>query len=260
MRAYAEFLSKSFSRNMAYRSDVWLRVVGNIVTIWVQVAIWRALIGAGTTEVSVEEMITYSIVTTTIMILEMSGVLSQVDSSLKSGQIAVYLLKPVRFPLYLFFEELGSVGFRFLFTLIPTALIAGLWFGLQFPQPHLLVPFGVALFLSIILSFAFGYMVSLLAFWVMTTFSLRWIYWGLRTLFSGAFLPLWFFSGSWETIAHMLPFQYLGYVPAAIYLGKIDAGEIVTILAIGVLWAVLIYGCLAMIWRFTIRKLIIQGG
>lgn len=261
MRAYVEYGIKSFSKNLAYRSEVWLRILGNVVTILIQVSIWRAMLGSRSdTGVSISEMITYTIVTTTISILEMSNVLSVVDDGLRSGNIAMQLLKPMRYPAYLFCEEWGNVMYRLTFTLIPTFLIAWFFFGFHFPAAASLLPFFMAILISIAMSFAFGYLISLLAFWFMTTFSLRWIYWGMRTLFSGAFLPLWFFSGTWETVAHALPFQYLGFVPAAIYLGKMTGGEMYAAIGIGLLWIALLYMLLEVLWKQAVRRLIIQGG
>jgi hypothetical protein len=83
MSVYVRFGLKSFSNQLAYRSEVWLRLLGNLVTIFIQLAIWKAVIGNGQVAgITLEQMIAYSILNTlTFSLLLNSGVTGKVEGN-----------------------------------------------------------------------------------------------------------------------------------------------------------------------------------
>lgn len=195
MRTYVRFTAKAFSKQLAYRSEVWLRLLGNFVTILIQSEIWRAVIGNERVEgVTLEQMITYSIINTLLLALLLHSISGRVDESLKSGSIASELIKPISYPLFLLFDGLGNTIYQLVFTVAPTFVIALLIFGMMPPASLIhFFAFLLALLLAMLISFLLGYLISLLAFWFMNHFALSWMLGGFITIFSGAFLPIWFF-------------------------------------------------------------------
>ena len=59
--------------------------------------------------------------------------LGRKSDALKTGDVAIWLLKPVHYPLYLLAIEAGASAYTFLLAVVPTivivALIAGLTIG-----------------------------------------------------------------------------------------------------------------------------------
>ncbi len=79
-------------------------------------------------------------------------------------------------------------------------------------------------------------------------------------IFSGSFLPLWFFPDSWAAVASALPFQFLGFIPAAIYMGYIPASELVPTLLAGLAWIGGLIIVVQWLWWRAVRRLVVQGG
>jgi ABC-2 type transport system permease protein len=262
LKTYAMFGVKAFINQLSYRSEVWLRLLGNFVTILIQTEIWKAVIGSGKVDgITVEQMITYSIINTLLYALLINGVSGKVDGSLKSGSIAMDLSKPISYPLYLLSDGLGGSLYQLIFTVIPSLLIAYLFFGILPPASGIhLAGFIISMFMALLISFLLGYLISLISFWLMNHFALNWMMGGLITIFSGSFLPLWFFPSSWQAVAKVLPFQYLGYVPAAVYLGTIPNTEIVGVISRGIIWIALLFVIVYWLWSRAIRRLVVQGG
>jgi ABC-2 type transport system permease protein len=262
MMAYLSVSLKSFSRNMAYRSEVWFRILGNVVLVCIQVSIWKALIGTSSVSgLKFQDMVTYSIINTAIHSMLMTGVFRTVDQKLSSGNISTDLLKPIRYPFLLFFEQLGNTLFQLIFTVVPTVAITMLFFEFApLSSREYFIPFCLTLVISIAISFALGYLIALIAFWFLTTFALEWMLYALITVFSGSFVPLWFFSPGWKVVANLLPFQYLGFIPAAMYMGKIPLEEVNWIVFKGLIWVVLLLLVTSLLWWRAMRRLIIQGG
>lgn len=262
MRAYWEFAARAFSRNLAYRVNVWLRVVGSLAAIVIQVEIWRALLAHGVVAgVDLPQMVTYSLLSTCAGIVLPVGMFRTVDERLRTGNIAIDLVKPLSYPLYLAAESLGTVGFSALFVALPTLVVAALFFGLRAPASPLdLLGFAVALLLGLAVGFALGYLIALLAFWFLTTMHFEWSLGAFMKVFSGAFLPLWFFPPWLAALGNGLPFRYMNFVPVAIYLGKVPAGAVGGMLLLGLLWVAVLLGLAAWIWSRSVRRLVVHGG
>ena len=262
MRTYVAFFVKSFKKNFAYRSQVWLLIAGNCISIAIRIAIWKALLGSGAVAgISLQDMVIYTILNTVVASILMDGLIRDANKQLNTGNIALDLLKPLHYPLYLFTDQLGKSAFRLIFAVLPTLLFAGLLFGFTAPaSPGYGVAFLVALLMALLISFALSYLIALLSFWFLTTMHFEWAFIGLMTVFSGSYLPIWFFPPGWLEVAQALPFQFLGYVPAALYMGKISVESAWITLSIGIAWIVGLLSITGWLWSTSIKRLVVQGG
>jgi ABC-2 type transport system permease protein len=99
LKTYIMIAVKSFSSQLSHRFKVWIRLLGNFVAILIQTEIWKAVIGNGKVDgISVEQMITYSIINTVTFALLLNSMSNKVDRSLKTGSIASELIKPLYYP------------------------------------------------------------------------------------------------------------------------------------------------------------------
>jgi ABC-2 type transport system permease protein len=262
MRAYWHYLVKSFKKNAAYRSAAWIHVAASMVSISIQASIWTALIGSGSADgITRDQMVTYAILNSAMYAALFTGLYSDVDARLRSGDIGIDLLRPVRYPLVLLADQLGRAAYRLIFMVIPTVALAALAFGFS-PPASVTSALGYVLVLplTIVISYAIGYLIALLAFWYLTTFHFSWAIGALVTVFSGSVLPLWFFPGRWELVARALPFQFLGFVPAATWMGELAGADLVLTWLLGAAWAVTMLGLTTWLWTRAITRLVVQGG
>src|SRR5690606_39790490 len=106
MSAYTAFTRSSFLSELAYRNEVWANIFGKLVQVFARVAIWLAIyagVGATTVDgISVQQMVTYALLGGAVMgAMRPERVINEIGRSLKTGDIAVWLLKPLSYPLYL---------------------------------------------------------------------------------------------------------------------------------------------------------------
>lgn len=262
VRTFWEFAKRVVARNMAYRANVPITVLRNILRIFVQVAIWSALLRQGAMQgITVSDMLTYVVLSNCLSMIMVDGVAYMVDDRLRTGSIAMDLLKPVSYPLFVGANAAGDILFRVAFMVAPTLLTAILAVGLQGPTSsiHLLAFLG-ATAVAAALSFCIAILVGLCAFWFLQAWHFDWFLGGISGVLSGAWVPLWFFPDWLARVAQWLPFQQLSFVPSAIYLGKIPAAEIGGHLLQGVLWIAALSLVCALLWRRAVRRLVIQGG
>lgn len=266
MSAYFAFARSSFHSQLAYRNEVWANTFGKLVQVFARVAIWQAAyagVGAIVVEgVSLQQMVTYALLGGAVMgATRPERIIGEIGRSLKTGDVAIWLLKPLSYPLYLFANECGSFLYRLATQVIPTVAFTALFYGMLPPAS----PFHAVMFIAFwALSFALLFLISalfgLVAFWLMTSFSLDWILGALLQLFSGVLVPFWFFPEPLAMIARHLPFAWIVYYPNAVYLGRLSTPEIWLHLGLGLGWAALFLAGVLWLWRRASSRITVQGG
>ncbi len=261
---YRALFASAFQTQLAHRGQVWAGVFSQLIQVFFKIAIWRAVFrGAPEVDgVSLDQMITYTLLAGTLLgAWEWPRLIQAVDAAITSGDIAVFLLKPLGYPSYLLSTELGNLCFRLALVVLPSAAVVAAVYGLEPPASAwhgaLFLPFCVLSFaMQFVLALGFG----LLAFWLMTAFSLEWLLQGLFTLLSGSFVPLWFFPERLGALVRYSPFAWIGFHPVAVYLGKLSGGEALGYLALGAAWLALLGLGVLWLWRRATLRITIQGG
>jgi ABC-2 type transport system permease protein len=82
----------------------------------------------------------------------------------------------------------------------------------------------------------------------------------LFNLFSGSFVPMWFFPGWLNTVGLGLPFRSIVFEPTAILLGQTAGRDLVRVLLIQVGWVLVGYLTSTGLWRKAQKLVFAQGG
>lgn len=270
MKLYWEFVKIAFRSRLAYRSEVGVLFVGRILALFVQVAIWKALLGVeGRAESSIgsitlREMVTYVIISRTIAVFVslFAGYspLWRIGEKIQNGEIAMDLTRPVGLRENLFFETLGNNLFEIIFGALPMLLAGALFFGLDVPPPAYLLLFAAAAVNGLLIYFMLSYMAGLIAFWYLTVWHLERFLNDLILVFSGALIPLWFFPPFLVTVSEWLPFRLIFYTPISIYLEKHSMPEVGSLILQQFAWLGVLLLVERVMWKRGVRKLVIQGG
>lgn len=261
--AYPAFTANAFQARLAYRNQVWASGFGELVGIFARIAIWTSVYTgfASHDGVTLPEMITYALLSGPVLYWDYAKVLHDVGNAVKTGDVAVFLLKPLHYPAYLLAAHIGNFLFELIVVIVPVSVVVGLVFGLL-PPASLFhgVMFLAYWALSFLILFSMAALLGLAAFWLMTAFSLEWFLQGIMTLFSGSLVPLWFFPAPLAAIAGALPFAWVSYYPAAVYLGKLDVTATLLHFAFGLVWLAILAGSTALLWSKARHRLVVQGG
>lgn len=266
MSAYSAFALSSFQAQLAYRNEVWANIFGKLVQVFARVAIWMAVYtGIGATMVdgvSLQQMITYALLGGIVMgATRHENVINNIGRALKTGDVAVWLLKPLSYPLYLFANETGSFIYRLLTQVFPTIIIVALVYGMLPPASLFHGVMFIAFWaMSFILLFLISAFAGLVAFWLMTSFSLDWMLGALLHLFGGLLVPFWFYPEPLATLARHLPFGYIVYYPNAVYLGQLSVADTWLYFGLGLFWTGLFFAGVLWLWSRASTRITVQGG
>jgi ABC-2 type transport system permease protein len=188
-----------------------------------------------------ENIIAYYLLTmVSRMFSSMPGLASGIARDIRNGAIKKYLIQPIDMIGFLF---LYRVAHKLVYYVIGAApfivmfyLCRGYFAG--WPDATTLLAFAASLVLSFVLGFFLEATIGLIGFWFLEVSSLLFVYMLFNFFFSGHMFPIDMLPGVWGTIVQALPFQYLAYFPAAIFLGKVTGIQLVYGIATQLAWTV----------------------
>ncbi len=261
---FLAFASAGFRIQASFRAQFWFKLFGGVLNVVARVSIWQAVLshGAASTDISLQQMITYSILGATMFSTwDANQILREIGADIRSGDVVSQLMRPYSYPVSLFARQVGVRGHEMLTVGIPVFILMSAIYGVQPPASlgHAAL-FVIAIGLSLVLLFTISIAVSMIGFWVMDMLSLEWLLRGTLALFSGGLVPLWFYPDALVSSVLYLPFAWITFYPLAIYLGELDLAASALHLFYGAIWAVLLIAIVGLMWRAACRRMVVQGG
>lgn len=261
--AYLKFISMSFQRSLAYRVEYYTALLNAFLYIFIFTSVWTVLIPEGETVngLTRDHMIAYAVLSTLVKASfgRNDSLLSQ---KVKSGEIAVELMKPFSFPLMYLSDTIGSTLFQLFARTFPLLIFCIFVFQISLPvDPVVLLQFLPVYLFSFSIFFTLSFLISSSSFYFVEIFPFWIFYYAMITLTSGAIIPLDFFPETFKTLLDWTPFPYMFYYPTMLILGRLENYMPYTELLLRYL--VILGGCVIpalLSYRFGIRKLTIAGG
>ncbi len=252
----------SAQSNLAYFGDVASRLVFLAVILYIFMRLWQVTYGeTGATRLgglTLSQMLWYLAVTESIT-MSAPRVAQVVDEDVRTGSLAVQLIRPISYPLYRLWVTLGERLVRFTMCAVVAAILVWFLVGAIPSQPLGLAMLLLSLPLAFVLDFLGNFFVGLGAFWLEDTNGLLLIYSRLTMIFGGMLLPLELFPPAMQTVLKALPFASIVYGPARIFIMP-DWGDLTALLlkqSAGVAAFALV---VALIYRRALKRVYANGG
>lgn len=252
----------SVRSHVAYFGEVAARTLFLMVILYIFLQLWRVTYSETQAQqlggFTLAQMLWYLSFTES-MALSAPRVAQEVDQDVRTGALAVQLIRPISYPLYRLWSSLGERCVRFGLNFAVSAVLAFLFVGVIPMSLTGLLMFLVVLPIAFVLDFLVMFLIGLGAFWLEDTTGLVLIYSRLLWLLGGLLIPLELFPESWQPILRNLPFATIIYAPARLFIHPTwnDAIAILLrqsvtllILAIGVQW----------VYRIAVQRIHANGG
>ncbi len=249
LHKYVNIYRVSLIERLAYRGDFLLGTVLRFLPMVTTILLWRAIfesadekaLGSGGTKFTYTQMIAYLLlVHISRMFSSMPGLAVGVARSIRTGDLKKYLIQPLDMIGYLLAYRAAHKTAYITTSFIPYAalFIACAGFFDTFPDPATFVLYLVALLLGFVIGFFFELTMGMAGFWFLEVTSFLYVVNTLNFFVSGHLFPLDLLPSFWANLFKMLPFQYLAYFPAAVFLGKIPWHELTQGILIQMAWAI----------------------
>jgi ABC-2 type transport system permease protein len=271
-RKYTKILRVSLIERMTYRGDFFLATILRFLPMVTTILLWHAIYkgaeGDEATPVqlagySLNEMIAYLLlVHISRMFSSMPGLAPGITRDIREGTLKKYLLQPIDMIAYLVSYRAAHKVAYIMTSSLPYALLFFLcrnYFD-HFPDWKTLGVYGLSLLLGFLVGFFFEASIGMVGFWFLEVTSFLYIVNTVNFFVSGHMFPLDLLPSFWATLLRLLPFQYLAYFPAAVFLGHIKGIDLALGLFGEAAWAVFFIVLSRWLYRLGLRQYSAYGG
>jgi ABC-2 type transport system permease protein len=236
---------------LVYRGDFALGTLMRFLPIVTQIFLWYAIFQARGNEplaqYTYQQFVAYYLLTMVSRAFSsMPGLSSGISRQIRQGEIKKYLIQPVDLLGFLLLSRIAHKIAYYSVAIGPFALVFFLCRSYFYDLPpeaatHSVtaaIAFAITLIMAFVLGFYLESSLGLVGFWWLEIGSLLFVYMLFSFFLSGHMFPLDMLPEPWHTAVEILPFQYLAYFPAAVFLGKVTGPDLIRHMAIETAWVV----------------------
>lgn len=267
LRKYGKILRISLVERMVYRADFLVSTVFRFLPLLTTLLLWQAVYtSSGKKQLagySENQMIAYLLlVQISRMFSSMPGLAAGVARDIRDGSLKKYLLQPIDMIAYSLCYRAAHKMSYILATSLPYAVLFFLcrdYFD-GFPDPVTLLAYVASLLLGFLVGFFFESMIGMIGFWFLEVTSFLYVINTLNFFVSGHMFPLDLLPSTWVIVLKLLPFQYLAYFPATVFLGKVQGMDLLYGLLAEAAWALAFMLLARWLYRLGLRRYSAYGG
>ncbi|ENM5772477.1 ABC-2 family transporter protein [Vibrio mimicus] len=262
---YMQFSKAEVMISQKYKLSKMLLFLVDFMFIQIQIQIWVAIYKESATGslvgTSLSEIIYYVFVSIILRRLINGFAFQFISDDFKSGRIVLSLLRPVSYPLYLFFRSLGMVFVNIMYVVLPLFVLVYCFYSDLFksafvPVHIILVVFVFAYLISFLIDFMFG----LITFFTQNSFGLVRIKSVIERLFSGLLAPLYFFPDWFQNVCDFMPFKYVYYFPVILISKNVDSAFVYNGIMFQAMWLLVLFFIFLIFWNYSIKRITSFGG
>ncbi|BBH22185.1 ABC transporter permease [Paenibacillus baekrokdamisoli] len=250
---------KTYERNLQYRGAHMVHNIASAIFGFIYISIWMG-IGESRTlgAYGLSGMVSY--VAFNQVSLWVAAFLNNglgLQQSVRTGQIAIELVRPVHLFYQLMCKEWGQIAYQFVYKFIPIYTLYLFVLPLHVPSSVIIFLWtAVALALAAYISICINFLIGAAALWTTESNWLYWVNYAFSMLLSGFLIPIEWLPGWLRFLSHASFYPFLHYVPTRIYLGMNNAWSLIGSIGWGIGLTVI---CLFLASRMR-RKVEVQGG
>lgn len=261
MRRYLALARATARSVLAYRMSFVLSLFGVVFQFVAMLAVWRVLLAHPT-----PGGFTWPQMRGYLLVAFASGTLVSLFADfrmalrIRSGLVALDLVKPVRYQEARFAETLGGVWIEILVVVLVGTITVAFAGGLTAPVGAGLVLFIASMLLLIPLKFLIVYACGLACFWTQNFIGIQWARVAIVNLMSGALVPLTYLPHWLSSAAAWLPFAGMASTPGLIFVGRVHGSAAFWLVMTQLIWVLVLWFGAKMLWRVAVRQLTVNGG
>jgi len=186
-------------------------------------------------------------------------ILEEIGDEIVSGDIAQRLNKPYNYILFKYATSSSSTFLRFATTFIVGAIVTTIFVGgIEVNLLHLPMII-LSVFLALTLHFLFMALLGVFAFWIEDAKAMHFVYQKFVFVLGGMLLPLEIFPSWLENISKVLPFSYIAYHPAKLWV-MFSWSRALEVIVTQLGWIIVFIVLITVVYKICIRRISINGG
>jgi ABC-2 type transport system permease protein len=243
----------------AYRLNLLVWLLNPTLQLILLATVWRAVYDGRSSidGVSLTAMTTYVSLSTLHSLLLRDDAIQWVEQRVRTGVIAMDLLRPIAVREQVMWGQLAQVTTR-LGTVVMMFPVALLFSGFTATSAGGLYLLSTTM--GWLISCFINQLLSAISFWTLELGGLTFLFFVVNAFLSGAAVPLWFMPDWLAGALQLLPFQATVYTPVSIYVGQLTGTAAWQAVGVQALWLIGLASLTTLVWRRALRRVVVQGG
>jgi ABC-2 type transport system permease protein len=257
---FLTFARVEWQKVLTYRVSVFVYRISEMTETVILIAMWTfiyAQSGGLIKGYTLPEMLTYVLIGGLCASITRNFIHGSMSRDIEKGDLSLFLVKPVSYIKYNIYSELGGVMLTTFASIISQFAIISFFFDklVLNTDPWVLTLIIVMVILAFFIEILIGVIIGLMAFWTDGEVGgFQQFAYVLKRFFAGAYFPLSLLPVSLAFVGYYLPFAYSYFVPAQLYLGKIDTTMAIRGIGIQIIWIFLLSLIVRFIWTIGLKK------
>jgi len=261
LRALPTLLRIGVAEVVAYRAEflVWVLTMTQPL---IMLGLWTSVAReAPFARYSSADFVAYFLATLIVRQLTGNWVAWQMSEDVRSGAMAMRLLRPVH-PFFTYAaSHLAALPLRSIIALpVAVVLLASAGAHALTSDPIQLALLAPSIALAWLITFAFMFAIGALAFFLTQTMAIANLYFALFSLFSGYLLPLDLLPPWIAGLARWLPFRFMLSAPVELLTRSLDGERIALLLGGQLAWTAILLAVALGLWRAGVKRFEAVGG
>lgn len=258
MKKFLTIVKAFWQRALTYRFTVLAYRIGEIGEMLVLILMWSAIYGGQKIigGLTLQEMITYILIGNFFNVIIRNFLSSVIARDIKDGRLSMFLIKPMSYFSYILSQEIGRISLSTMMSVLSSVIVIVFFintFIWSFDVAYFLVIVAMVI-LAFITELLISYLIGLIAFWTDEVDGIYATIDRIKKFFSGGYFPINLLPLMFLQVSFALPFAYSFFIPAQLYLKKLDLSVGLKGLLVQIVWIFIFYGIIKIVWGRGLKR------
>lgn len=267
-KIYSPFTHAGVLLAAQYRINFFFFILGDILRCFINYFLWHAVFTSGGEKTfagfSETDMVVYIFISFLTSVIAYSDGSYAVGEEIRDGNIAMRMIKPIRFDLAFLFQELGERLITITLIFVPMMLGVEVYkFAVTGVIGFNILNFILYLFsliLAYLITFYFNVCYGYSAFILKNLWGANFLKDCIVGFLSGGVIPLAFLPPAVAVTLNLLPFASQTYIPVMMCVGMFDVPTIIYSFTLQIFWLIFFIILQQIIWNACVKRMSVQGG
>jgi len=265
VRRYFSVMRIGIIEGFQFKSEAPITIIGNIIFFIVTYNLWKSIYASSMINIvngmTFADTIIYLTFAMAIFNLINMFVVWKIGQDIKTGMIALDIIKPLDYQTFKFFYFLGNTVTWFLIVFLPIFFIVLIFTNGMINIGSNLLFFVFGIIFGIIINYCIDFIVATICLYTESIWGLNITKEVVVMLFSGAIIPISFFPSTLKIIASCLPFQAIYNIPLMFLINNtLTFSERISMLGTQLAWVAIMVLISRLFWKKSLTAITINGG
>jgi ABC-2 type transport system permease protein len=257
---FITFARVEWQKVLTYRVSVVVYRISEMFETIILISMWTFIYAQGGGLIkgyTLPEMITYVLIGGLCASITRNFIHGSISRDIDRGDLSLFLIKPISYIKYNIYSELGGLILTLFASILSQMAVIAFFFDriILNTDWHVTGLMVLMLILAFFIEILIGLIIGFFAFWTEGEVGgFQQLAYVLKRFFSGAYFPLSLLPVSLSFVGYYLPFAYSYFVPAQLYLGKIDSSMALTGVIVQIIWICLLSVIVRIVWKLGLKK------